>query len=64
MGARGNFLGAQKATLQFYLGIQDVSRYTSPAWSWPLIRRPVVYFQEDSGRRYREILALGSPVVW
>jgi dolichyl-phosphate-mannose-protein mannosyltransferase len=59
-----NFLGAQKAMLQFHLGIQDVSPYTSPAWSWPLIRRPVVYFQEASEGRYREILAMGNPVVW
>ena len=59
-----NFLGAQKAMLQFHLGIQDVSPYSSPAWSWPLIRRPVVYFQEASGGRYREVLAMGSPVVW
>jgi dolichyl-phosphate-mannose-protein mannosyltransferase len=59
-----NFLSVQKAMLQFHLGIQDVSPYTSPAWSWPLIRRPVVYFQEASGGRYREVLAMGSPVVW
>jgi dolichyl-phosphate-mannose-protein mannosyltransferase len=59
-----DFVGVQKAMLQFHLGIQDVSPYTSPAWSWPLIRRPVVYFQEATGGRYREILAMGSPVVW
>lgn len=59
-----NFLGAQKAMLLFHLGIQDVSPYSSPAWSWPLIRRPVVYFQQAWGGRYREILAMGSPVVW
>jgi dolichyl-phosphate-mannose--protein O-mannosyl transferase len=59
-----DFLGVQIAMLRFHLGIQDVSPYTSPAWSWPLIRRPVVYFQEATGGRYREILAMGSPVVW
>ncbi|HEX6399241.1 MAG TPA: phospholipid carrier-dependent glycosyltransferase, partial [Actinomycetota bacterium] len=59
-----NFLGVQKEMLRFHLDIQDVSPYTSPAWSWPLIRRPLVYFQEASGGSYREILAMGSPVVW
>ena len=59
-----NFLGVQKEMLQFHLRIKDVSPYTSPAWSWPLIKRPVVYFQGASGGSYREILAIGSPVVW
>jgi dolichyl-phosphate-mannose--protein O-mannosyl transferase len=59
-----DFLGVQKAMLRFHLGIQDVSPYTSPAWSWPLIRRSVVYFQEATGGRYQEIIAMGSPIVW
>ena len=59
-----NFLYAQRAMLQYHLELEYPGPYTSPAWSWPLIRRPVVYFQEASEGRYREILALGSPVVW
>jgi dolichyl-phosphate-mannose--protein O-mannosyl transferase len=59
-----NLLGVQREMLRFHLAIQDVSPFTSPAWSWPLIRRPVVYFHDVSGGSYREILALGSPVVW
>ena len=59
-----NFLGVQREMLRFHLAIQDVSPYTSPAWSWPLIKRPIVYFHDASGGSYREILALGSPVVW
>ena len=59
-----NFLGVQREMLRFHLGIQDVSPYSSPAWSWPLIKRPVVYFSDASGGTYREILAIGSPVVW
>lgn len=59
-----NFLGVQREMLRFHLAIQDVSPYTSPAWSWPLIKRPVVYLSDASGGSYREILALGSPVVW
>jgi dolichyl-phosphate-mannose-protein mannosyltransferase len=39
--------------------------YTSPAWSWPLIKRPVLfYFREPGGNTYQEILALGNPLVW
>jgi dolichyl-phosphate-mannose--protein O-mannosyl transferase len=59
-----NFLAAQKEMLAFHLHIRDVSPYTSPAWSWPLIRRPVVYYAHSSGTTYREILAIGNPIVW
>jgi dolichyl-phosphate-mannose--protein O-mannosyl transferase len=38
--------------------------YTSPAWAWPLVKRPVVYAFETDGGRYVEILALGNPLVW
>jgi dolichyl-phosphate-mannose-protein mannosyltransferase len=60
-----NFLGTQKYMLLFHLKIADVSPYSSPAWSWPLVRRPVVYFfNVVSPTHSREILALGSPFVW
>jgi dolichyl-phosphate-mannose-protein mannosyltransferase len=37
----------------------------SPAWSWPLIKRPERYYKEDSGGdAHRRIIALGSPLVW
>jgi dolichyl-phosphate-mannose-protein mannosyltransferase len=60
-----NFLGTQKYMLLFHLHIADVSPYTSPAWSWPLVRRPVIYFFNDvSPTQSQEILAMGSPFVW
>ncbi|MBA3363009.1 MAG: phospholipid carrier-dependent glycosyltransferase [Actinobacteria bacterium] len=59
-----NFLGVQKEMLRFHLVIEDVSPYTSPPWSWLLIKRPLVYLREASGGSHREILAIGIPVVW
>ena len=38
--------------------------YQSAPWSWPLLKRPVAYWFSDEGGVYREIMALGNPVVW
>jgi dolichyl-phosphate-mannose-protein mannosyltransferase len=40
------------------------STYQSPPWSWPLLRRPVVHYVQVSHGQIREILAVGSPIVW
>lgn len=39
--------------------------YSSPPWSWPLLKRPVSYeFQTAPNGDYMEIFATGSPLVW
>jgi len=51
--------------LSFHAGLDDTHPYASPAWSWPLAKRAVVYFFEvDEGGRYREILAVANPLLW
>jgi dolichyl-phosphate-mannose-protein mannosyltransferase len=58
------FLRRQGHMLAFHVDLRAASTLRSPAWSWPLLKRPVPFaFQVESGR-YREILALGNPVVW
>ncbi len=37
---------------------------SSPAWTWPLIKRPMIYFFSVGGNTYQEILALGNPIAW
>jgi dolichyl-phosphate-mannose-protein mannosyltransferase len=50
---------------EFHLGLDGEHPYASPAWSWLLLKRPVLfYFTMTSDRMYREILAMGSPLVW
>jgi hypothetical protein len=37
----------------------------SPAWSWPLIKRPERYYIEDTANgKHLRIVAMGSPLVW
>jgi len=54
----------QLAMLEFHSGLSGHHPYESPPWSWVLLKRPVaLYFAEDGGA-YREILALGNPLLW
>jgi dolichyl-phosphate-mannose-protein mannosyltransferase len=54
----------QLAMLDFHTELAGNHPYESPAWSWPLIMRPVAYWFREDGGAYREILALGNPLVW
>jgi dolichyl-phosphate-mannose--protein O-mannosyl transferase len=54
----------QRAMLDFHTGLGGDHPYQSPPWSWPLLKRPVAYWFSDEGGVYREIMALGNPVVW
>ena len=54
----------QRAMLDFHTSLGGHHPYESPAWSWGALKRPVAYFFTDDAGGYREILALGSPVVW
>jgi dolichyl-phosphate-mannose-protein mannosyltransferase len=58
------FVRRQWHILSFHVDLRGAYPYESPAWSWPLLKRPVVFaFKTDTGT-FREILALGNPVVW
>lgn len=59
-----NVFEHQRAMLDFHTSLAGNHPYESQPWSWLLDRRPVAYFFVDDGGSYREILALGNPVVW
>jgi dolichyl-phosphate-mannose--protein O-mannosyl transferase len=58
------FLRRQGHILSFHAGLTQSHTYGSPAWSWPLLKRPVVFAFDVAGGEIREILAIGNPVVW
>jgi dolichyl-phosphate-mannose-protein mannosyltransferase len=59
-----DILADQWRMLRFHNDLDVEHFYASPPWSWPLLKRPMVYFYEPSGDDYRVILALGNPLVW
>ena len=58
------FVHRQHEMLSEQSGLAGSQPYESPTWSWPLVQRPVLYFFQQTGGRYREILAIGDPLVW
>jgi dolichyl-phosphate-mannose-protein mannosyltransferase len=58
------FFGLQKGMLEYHLRLKYPNAYASPAWSWPLLKRPVIFLYTASRGRVQEILAIGNPVVW
>lgn len=64
------FIDRQVAMLAFHLGLDANHPYASPAWSWLLAKRPVVFLLEIQDRQplatssLREILVLVNPLVW
>jgi dolichyl-phosphate-mannose--protein O-mannosyl transferase len=59
------FLMRQQEMLVHHTGSLYVHPYTSPAWSWPFVKRPVLFYFRDAGTvGYQEILALGNPLIW
>ncbi len=59
------FFARQHFMLEHHRGALYTHPYSSPAWSWLLIKRPVLfYFHNLGGGSYQEVLALGNPIVW
>ena len=54
----------QRQMLEFHTTLAGDHPYESPPWSWIALKRPVAYYFSAEGGSYREILALGNPVVW
>jgi dolichyl-phosphate-mannose--protein O-mannosyl transferase len=61
-----SFVERQRFMLEFHTRLSGLNPYTSPAWSWLLLKRPVLfYFRESSGDGlYQIMLSIGSPLVW
>jgi dolichyl-phosphate-mannose-protein mannosyltransferase len=60
----GAFLAHQREMLAFHLGLDFANPYASAPWSWPLMKRPPIYWLEVHGGRYEEIIAIGNPLIW
>lgn len=54
----------QQQMLAHHLGPLYVHPYMSEAWSWPFVRRPVLFYFRELGSSYEEILAIGNPLIW
>lgn len=56
----------------FHRSLQAAHFYQSPAWSWPLLKRPIAYYfcagadcrPEVPSHQVEEVVAIGHPLLW
>jgi dolichyl-phosphate-mannose--protein O-mannosyl transferase len=59
-----------KAVWHFHTTLQAKHPYQSWPWDWPILRRPVAFFYTEPrtgcavGKCSREILGIGTPMIW
>jgi dolichyl-phosphate-mannose--protein O-mannosyl transferase len=59
------FVERQRFMLEFHTQLSGLNPYTSPPWSWLLLKRPVLlYFRESQPGFYEVMLSIGNPLVW
>jgi len=58
------FIKANRLMLGSNLGTSATFYYQSDWWSWPLMARPIQYFQESQGEKTSFIYFIGNPIVW
>ena len=57
--------GLQHDMWAYHAGIKDKHPYSSPWWSWPIMKRPVwYYYQKDSVGLIEGIWCIGNALVW
>jgi dolichyl-phosphate-mannose--protein O-mannosyl transferase len=58
------FVEQQFDMVSFHSSFYNITPIRSPAWSWILLKGPISYYYRADGGTIREIVSLGSPVVW
>lgn len=57
--------GMQKQMWWYHTGLDAEHSYTSPAWSWPFLLRPVWLYVNRVGDSVANIYAMGNPlIIW
>ena len=59
----------QESMASYHAALRDLAEsklhpYSSPAWTWLLLKRPMAYHFSAEGDVYRHVLNIGNPVVW
>ena len=60
-----NFVDTQKQMWWYHTNLVAEHPYTSPAWSWPLLLRPIyLYDGQEVNNQVARIYAFGNPIVF
>lgn len=58
------FIELQKQMWWYHTRLRATHPFTSPWWSWPIMKRPVWCFAETNGENVSNIYAMGNPIIW
>ncbi len=69
LGALLNLLHYHRQALEFHIPLDSEHPYSSPAWQWLLLARPVAFYWSGEGGCGAEscasaVLLLGTPLLW
>ena len=69
----GDLIDYQRASFEYHKNLTATHPYGSPAWSWPFLSRPVLYYAEYTGLGFDKwtgqplvawMADLGNPWIW
>ena len=57
--------GLQRRMWVYHSGIKDKHPFSSPWWTWPLMLRPVAYYNETNAQHlHTEVWSIGNAPIW
>jgi dolichyl-phosphate-mannose-protein mannosyltransferase len=60
----GEWSELQRRMWSYHANLQATHPWQSPAWSWPLLIKPVWYYVDYQATTVANIFALGNPLIW
>ncbi|MBI3261484.1 phospholipid carrier-dependent glycosyltransferase [Candidatus Berkelbacteria bacterium] len=51
-------------TWSYHINLKETRTYNSHPWQWPLMTKPIHFWNEEHEGTKRAIIALGNPVIW
>ena len=58
------FVELQQQMFWYHTRLNATHDYSSPAWSWPILLRPVWYYVQYGDNTIANIYALGNPIIF
>ncbi|MFY9484288.1 MAG: phospholipid carrier-dependent glycosyltransferase [Patescibacteria group bacterium] len=51
-------------TWHYHVNLKETRTYNSRPWQWPLMVKPIHFWNEEHNGKKQAIIALGNPIIW
>lgn len=51
-------------TWSYHVNLKETRTYNSRPWQWPLMTKPIHFWNEEKNGTKHAIIALGNPIIW